>query len=237
MRTTLAAATAVLVLAGSGRAQMQDDQNRRPPVAYVGAGVEVASSVGEFADYVDNAFGLGVHVAYRPNDGPLAFRAGFMFAQYGSTTARYNLVGLVSVDVTTRNQIYGLMVGPEINVGRDAVQLYGHGGVGFSYFVTRSSVEGTDQNNSPFASTTNYDDITFAAEGGGGVRVRLSRTPVFLDLGVRYLFNGQVSYVTQNTINLTTTPPSVSAITSEANAVLFRLGVLIGLRGKASPSR
>ncbi len=235
MRVLLQAGAALALLAGPAVGQGPDEP-RRPPVFFLGGGFEVASSVGEFADYVNAGYGLGMHVEFRPRGGLLGFRAGGMFSQYGSTTARYNLVGLVDVDVTTRNQIIGMMLGPELHLGAGPLEVYGVGAIGFSYFVTRSSVEGTDQNNSPFASTTNYDDITFAAETGGGLRIRLSGNPVHLDLGARYLFNGQVSYVTQNTINLNTTPPTITAITSDANAIVFRLGVLIGLRGKRTPN-
>ncbi len=234
MNVLFATSAALVLIARAAIAQGANDEPRRPPVVFLGGGFEVASSVGEFADYVDAGYGLGFHLGFRPRRSPLGFRVGGMFSQYGSTTARYNLVGLVDVDVTTRNQIIGMMLGPELHLDAGPLQLYGQGGIGFSYFYTRSSVEGTDQNNSPFASTTNYDDFTFAAQGGGGVRIRLAGNPIFLDLGARYLNNGRVSYVTQNTINVSASPPTITAITSDANAVVVGIGVVIGLRGSPS---
>lgn len=214
-----------------------------PVQAWFGGGFEYAATVGTFSNYVDQGFGLGGSFVWRPAEGPIGLRIGAMFSQYGSTTRRYNLVGLVNVDVTTRNQIGGLSIGPQLHIGNGALQLYGHGGVGFSYFFTTSSVEGTDQNNSPFASTTNYDDGAFSLEGGGGLLIRLAqgRTPVLLDLGVRYMRNGSVSYVTENTINFNTNPPTVTAITSDANLVIYRLGIMVGLRpnrgGQSEPDK
>ena len=88
--------------------------------------------------------------------------------------------------------------------------------------------------NQPFASTTNYDDFTFASEGGGGVWVFLSRgrTPVALDLGVRYLNNGRVTYVTESgvSVDLANNRLNVDPIDSEANLIVYHLGVVIGLR-------
>jgi len=208
-----------------------------PPRAYVAANVQIAQASGIFSNYVQAGFGFGGHFLYRPDpEGVFGIRAGGMFVIYGSQTHRYPLVPGILVDVTTQNQIAGFTFGPQLTFGRGAVQAYGHGGIGFSYFATTSSVEGSGNVGQPFASTTNYDDFTFAGEGGGGVWVFLSRrrTPVALDLGVRYLQNGRVTYVTESgvTVDQTTNQLVVDPIDSEANLIVYHVGVVIGLRAR-----
>lgn len=228
MKRAAGIVAAVVIVAAPAQAQ-DDAPDRRPASAFVSAGLEIAQTRGTFHTYVEAGVGLGADFLWRPNEGPLGLRIGMMWSQYGSTTRRYNLVGLINVDVTTRNQIAGGMIGPQLTLGRGPLQIYGLGGAGFSYFFTRSSVEGSDQNNNPFASTTNYDDATFAWEAGGGLLIRVSRS-VAIDLSARYLSNGEVSYVTENSIDFNTNPPTVNAITSDANLIVYRLGAQIALR-------
>lgn len=232
-RVLVAAVAALAVVPGPARAQgPDDDEPLRPVVAWFGGGIEGAQTVGEFSNYVTGGFGGSLFFLIRPRQGPIALRLSGSYLQYGSTTRRYNLVGLVDVDVTTRNQIGGFALGPQLHFGNGPMQLYGHGDIGFSYFFTRSYVEGTDQSNQPFASTTNHDDITFAADGGAGLLIRLSsgRTPILLDLGMRFVNNGRAEYVTEDSIDDSTNPPTVYAISSEANYYVYRLGLSFGLR-------
>ena len=64
--------------------------------------------------------------------------------------------------------------------------------------LTTSAVEGNDQTNQRFANTTNHGDATFASECGGGILLRVTRCfPLLLDIGARYLKNGQVTYLTK----------------------------------------
>ena len=203
-----------------------------PPRAFVAMNFQVGQASGMFSNYVQAGFGFGGHFLYRPDpEGVFGIRAGGMFMIYGSQTHRYPLVPGIAVDVTTQNQIVGMTLGPQFTFGHGGVQAYGYGGIGFSYFATRSSVEGSG-NQSPFASTTNYDDFTFAGEGGGGLLINLSRgrVPIALDLGARYLNNGRVTYVTEGGISFNGTTPDVNPIDSEANLIVYHLGVVIGLR-------
>jgi hypothetical protein len=135
------------------------------------------------------------------------------------------------VDVTTDNQILQIALGPQLTIGEGALQAYGFGTVGGSFFSTTSGVEGTDQNNQQFASTTNHSDGTFSGEIGGGVLVRVNqRFPVFVDIGARYLKNGRVTYVTKERVTISGNQLLVNPVDSEANLVVYHLGVSIGLR-------
>jgi hypothetical protein len=156
---------------------------------------------------------------------------------YGSETRRVPLapsgpLALVNVDVTTSNVIVNLGIGPQLTATRGAIRPYVNGEIGFSYFGTSSSVEGT-HDVEPFASSTNFDDFTFALRGGGGLWILLSnrRTPVSLDLSAHYIRNGRVSYLREGSITFDTDgAPVYHPIESETNLWLVQAGVSIGLQ-------
>lgn len=201
------------------------------PVAYVGGSFVVAQPVRDFADYVAVGFGVGGHAVWKPvPGGPFGLRIDGDVLIYGSETRRYPLVPLVDVDVTTQNQIVGFQLGPELTFGR-AVQPYLFGEAGFSYFATTSSVEGTNSS-APFAETTNFDDFTWATVLGGGLRINLSdrQSRVMLDLGARYVINGQAQYLREGSIQINGTDVTITPIESETNFVLYHIGVSVGLR-------
>lgn len=207
------------------------------PHAWMGFNLQVGQASGIFSNYVSAGIGAGGYFLYRPDaEGVFGLRAGAMFMIYGSQTRRYPLLPGIAADVTTRNEIFGMTLGPQFTFGRGATKLYGYGGIGFSYFATRSSVEGSGNVGQPFAETTNYDDFTFASEGGGGLLINLSRggVPVALDLGARYLNNGRVTYVTESgvSVDLANNRLNVDPIDSEANLIVYHLGVVIGLRAR-----
>lgn len=203
-----------------------------PPSAYLGLSLQVGQARGQFADYVDYGGGGGAYLVVRPNRrGPFGVRLDLMYLNYGSQTHSYPLVPGIVVDVTTDNQIFQIALGPQLTIGQGALQAYGFGSVGGSFFTTTSGVEGTDQNNQSFASTTNHADATFSSEFGGGVLVRVSRgLPLLLDIGARYLKNGRVTYVTKERVTISGNQLLVNPVDSEANLIVFHLGVSIGLR-------
>jgi hypothetical protein len=203
-----------------------------PPSAYLGLSLQVGQARGQFADYVDYGGGGGAYLVYRPNRrGPFGVRLDLMYLNYGSQTHSYPLVPGIVVDVTTDNQIFQIALGPQLTIGQGALQAYGFGTFGGSFFSTTSGVEGSDQNNQQFASTTNHSDATFSSEFGGGVLVRLSRgPPVLLDIGARYLKNGRVTYVTKDGVTISGNQLLVNPVNSDANLIVYHLGVSIGAR-------
>jgi hypothetical protein len=222
-----------LALGVTSAAQAQGIRPIGGPNVHLGGGVLLAQAIGEFANYVDVGYGLGAHALWEPvADGPFGLRLDGTYLIYGSETRRYELLPLVDVDVTTENQIAGLQIGPQVSVGRGALRAYGYGQIGFSYFATTSSVEGSG-NAQPFAETTNFDDFTFASVAGGGVRIQLShgRTPVALDLGARYLYNGRARYLREGSIEIVGNDVTLTPIESQTNLILYQLGVSVGLGG------
>jgi hypothetical protein len=201
------------------------------PSAWVGAALILGQPTGQFADYVDFGFGGTGHARWSPDPtGIFGLRVDGSFLVYGSETRRYGLLPLIDVDVTTNNQIAGLQIGPQLTFGRSDVRVYGYGQLGFSYFSTTSSVEGSG-NIAPFANTTNFDDFTFATSGGGGILFQVShgRNPVALDLGVRYLYNGRARYLREGSIEITGNTVTYTPIESQTNLVLYQIGVSVGL--------
>jgi hypothetical protein len=210
------------------------------PRWFVGGSLNYASPQGDFGEQVDQGFGLAAHGMYKVDQaGWLGLRLDGGFIQYGSESYRVPLSGTIGgrimVDVNTSNQIAHLGVGPQLGVPTGAFRPYVGGTVGLSYFATTSSVKGDDSSET-FASDTNYDDLTLAFGGLGGVYIPLSRgaTPVSLDLGARYHRNGEVSYLKEGSItdNVDGTV-SFSPIHSEADILTFHIGVSIGISARA----
>jgi hypothetical protein len=217
----------------AGAQERQDGTPETPgaPRGYLGLSLQVGQARGQFADYVDYGGGVGGYLVVRPNrGGPFGVRLDLMYLNYGSQTHSYPLVPGVVVDVTTDNQIFQIALGPQLTIGQGALQAYGFGTVGGSFFSTTSGVEGTDQNNQQFASTTNHADATFSGEFGGGLLVRLKRgSPmILLDIGSRYLKNGQVTYVTKERVTISGNQLLVNPVHSDANLIVYHLGVAIG---------
>lgn len=234
-RTFTVVGLAVALLPWPVGAQVRFDGRAEPlspPGAYLGLSLQVGQAKGQFAAYVDYGGGLGGYLVVRPNRrGPFGVRLDLMYLNYGSQTHSYPLVPGVVVDVTTDNQIFQIALGPQLTLGQGALQAYGFGTFGGSFFSTTSGVEGSDQNNQQFASTTNHSDATFSSEFGGGVLVRVSRSqPVLLDIGARYLKNGRVTYVTKERVTIVGNQLLVNPVDSEANLLVYHLGVTIGVR-------
>jgi hypothetical protein len=230
------AALALVAVAGAAPLAGQE-RPREGPLGqtrfYADLGFDIGQAAGEFNRYVDAGFGLRLTGRWRPSpSGPLGLHASFSYLIYGSTVRRYPLVPGVDVRVRTNNDIAGFHLGPSFHVGGGALQLYASGSAGISYFSTRSSAEGTNDPFDSFASSTNFDDFTFATQGGGGllIRLRAGTTPLWLDLGVRYQNNGTVKYVTEDGLSTDGTTLFVSPIESQANLVVYHIGVSVGMR-------
>jgi opacity protein-like surface antigen len=229
-----------LALASPLRAQ-QTPATLTPPVVFVGGHGQYARTVGEFRDYVKHGGGLGAHLVWPVQPGSaFALRADGGFLIYGSETRRVCFGGgvgcRIELDLTTTNTIAHGHIGPQLMLQSGPVRPYANAGVGFAYFATTSQIEGTSSNQN-IASTTNFDDITFAWSTGGGLLVPLSsgRTPVMLDLGMRYHGNGEVEYLKEG--DITDNPDgsiTLNPTRSEANLLTFQLGVTVGIRRPAA---
>lgn len=203
--------------AGGGLREVHDIGN-------AGVNLVVAVPVGEFRQHVDVAGGLDVFGAFNLGGSGLALRLDGSYLIYGSD---HSLVAqpYYPVNITTTYSITSLGIGPQVTLGQGPVRLYGFGTVGFSYIWARSS--------DAFASGTDFDDWTGALQGGGGLllNLRSRRVPIAIDLGARYLSNGDAWYVSPGDV---VPQPNgdvvIYPVRSKANLVMFHAGVSIGLR-------
>jgi len=196
---------------------------------------------GEFAENVNIAGGFGGGLLWKVG-GPFALRADLGVMIYGSERRRVPLgggaLGLISVDVTTTNSIFGGSIGGQVGVPGPTIMPYAGGLIGFSVFATTSSVEGSNSTNEPFASSTNSSDGTFAKTAIAGLYIPVGRTGnVHLDLGVRHTWNGDnVRYLTRGDItedvngDVTITPRR-----TRADLLTVVLGLTFAPKGKRTP--
>lgn len=238
----LMAATAALVTRPL-LAQDDDDRYDRDyqdyglPRSYVGAEGTFAHPQGEFGNYISQGWGGGVHYLLRLDpDGWIGLRADASLVNYGHERQRVRFSDTVGdrilLDLTTDNNIALVGVGPQIGLPTGAFRPYANGFVGVSYIFTSSSVGGTASGES-FATTTNFDDASFAYGAGGGLYIPLSlrRNPVSLDLGVTYRHNGEAEYLRHGDIvdnpdgSITLFP-----VRSQTNLLTFHVGVSVGVR-------
>ncbi len=200
-RARLAAlgALTLAALAAPDGAPAQSSPNVSIPL-----GLHIGIPQGEFAENVAIAGGVGGAGIWGLGS-VLGLRADLGFLIYGSETRRVPLgggaLGLINVDVTTTNTIVGGGVGAQLGLPGGRLTPYLGGMIGFSAFTTTSSVEGSNSDNEPFASTTNSSDGVFAQTALAGLYVPLARGSVMLDLGVRHTWNGRkVRYLTEGDI-------------------------------------
>ena len=223
---------ALAVLAGAA----ESAEGQRRSAGSWGIGVIGADPVGELGAYFDAGGGLQFlgSLALDP-ESRIRLRGDFGFLIYGYEQQHFCWeapVGCrIEMDLNTTNNILFGGVGPEVVLASGAVEPYVNASLGFSYFVTTSSLEG-ESDMEDFASTTNYDDLVLAWRAGGGMRVHLggTRRPVFLDLGVERHQNGIAHFLTEGDI-VDHPDGSISFLENraEANMVVFRLGVSVGI--------
>jgi hypothetical protein len=73
--------------------------------------------------------------------------------------------------------------------------------------------------------------VTFAASGIGGLLIRLRRghRPIFLDLGARYIANGEAEYLREGSITIVNDQVIFQPIRSATNLVVYHVGVSFGI--------
>lgn len=203
------------------------------PRLHFGIGLQGMQAVGAFADSVDGGFGVGFHARYELDRQRIfALRADVGYNIYGSEEKRIAFPNAprVTLEQSTDNTILSYSVGPQLMWPSGAVRPYALGTIGGSYFATNTSLEGTNNDDQPFASSENFSDNAFSYGGGAGVLIpfRTRRTPVSLDIGARYVHNGTARYLKPGSIQDTDTGYIVTPIEGPANFVVYTLGITVG---------
>jgi hypothetical protein len=196
---------AALVAIGCAGLALPGAASAQSSVVSIPVGLHIGIPQGEFAENVAIAGGLGGGGVWGLGS-IFGLRADLGVMIYGSETRRVPLgggaLGLINVDVTTTNTIFGGGIGAQVGLPGRGLMPYLGGMIGFSAFTTQSSVEGSNSSDEPFASSTNSSDGVFSQSALAGVYVPLARGNVMLDLGVRHTWNGKkVRYLTEGDVS------------------------------------
>lgn len=162
----------------------------------------VSDPKGDFGKNTGNGYGIDLNAVIRLDKQAIAnLRFDGAFLSYASSTRRIPLAGsgsLVKLDLKTSSSIFTLVGGPQLLGPVGAFRPYVSALGGFSYFSTTTSVEGSDNTNNDFASSTNSSDASIAYGGSAGAYLRVYKTQtrdVRLEFGARYLRHDNAKYL------------------------------------------
>lgn len=189
-----------------------------------GGGFHAGVPTGDFDDAVDEGWGAAGHLVVLPHERPFGLRLEVAALVYGSrsfTIPDAGTGGYVGDTVRTDTWFGNMLAGPELRARNGTVRPYAHVLAGVGYFAT-SSERSAYYEMVPLDGTTNFDDATFAWAAGGGVEIALGRD-VSIDLGARYLANGTVDYLTEDSIGVADGP--LQPHRGEAHVVTFTVGI------------
>jgi hypothetical protein len=190
---------------------------------------------GDFGNNVGLGYGANAAYLYQlDRAGILSLRADLGFIDYGNESKRVPLSptigGRIQVKVSTRNYIVPVSIGPQLTWPTGSIRPYVNAGFGGQFFVTQSSVDGSNDSYSGL-STTNQHDQTHAWVAGGGVYVPIAarRVNVMLDAGVQYFTGGRAQYLRPGSIgDLPDSQIQINALESKTEMLVVRLGVRVG---------
>lgn len=199
------AATAALLLSAVIMQDLHAQDSPRPLWhGMVEVGVTAAQPTGEFKNQIRGGIGFtaGARVPLWAA-GRVAARVDMTALTYGHESRQLCMspgAGCrVEATESTTNDIFTLVMGPEVTLSDGRVQPYLNGFGGFSIYATQSGL-GSWGNSIPyfgFATTTNQNDAAFTWGGGGGVRFALpiQSRPIQLGIGARFQRSGDVDYL------------------------------------------
>jgi hypothetical protein len=199
--------------------------------------------LGDFAQNVRNGFGVdGMGSLGVDSRGIFSLRAQLGWLQYSRKTETFFVptgVGLVELESETKSGVLTFGVGPQLMAPTGNVRPYVAGTIGLSRFSTTTAINvPASQSNS--GSTEQLDQQTISSDnllsitGSVGVAFTLSifgNSGVLADLGARYVHNGLARYVSSDGVQYNGNgEPTITPTTSEANFIVYRLGVVIPIR-------
>ena len=194
----------------------------------VGGDLVISQPKGEFANNAPNGVGFDVTGMFRVDPrGFFNIRADLGGVQYGRETQRVNFpnTGRVSLDVETSNRIGFGAIGAQVQIPDGWFRPYANAALAATYFWTESSLSGIDAGDDSF-STTNYDDWSRAWVFGGGLMIPFGKSMGALNLGARYHYGGQATYLREG--DITDNPDGTITLNprrSKTDMVVWQLGV------------
>src|SRR5439155_16144871 len=220
LRTLLFGALLGVAVAGPATSRLGAQQEPRWGGPEVGLNLVLGLGRGRVHDFVKAAGGFGGYGTL-----PIALHGGLALRADLSVLFHDFATWSSFPTINTKSYITSLRAGPQLALSAGRVQAYGFWAGGFSYFATDAE---TDASCDCRVTTTLRDDLTWATDVGGGVRVALgaSKSSPALDLGVRALRNGEATYVTEG--GVTQNPDGSFTIRphrTEAHLLVIHLGV------------
>lgn len=227
----IAAAVAFSFFAAATALHAQlDSSSGVKPLPPSGGGIRAinAQPLGEFKRYVNSGWGFGGDFRWFPmGQEVFALRGDAMFLNYGRQTTRecFGTGCRVTVRITTQNNIFSGLAGPELQIPVGPIRPYVNAMAGWTVFWTQSSADGQNGGDDVFQ-TTNQQDNLFTWAAGGGVRFPIG-AKVKLDLNARRNYNGRARYLTRDSFgDGTITTPLVRE--SEVSMWTYAIGFSFG---------
>jgi hypothetical protein len=196
-------------------------------------GVERVVPVGTLGSYVGP--GVGVGAAIRVPLGGTAFALSFDadYLDAGPTTGTRRWGGPTSpysVTIATGTRVFAFGAGPEADVERGPLRVGIGLGAGVAQVTNTSAVSGL-YDLDPFARATAHSTVTWMLAAGADARVRVAgrRTPVRLELSLRWLGMGPTGTVREDHLLVGQISGAYLYPTpTETRFVVARAGVAIG---------
>ena len=194
-----------------------------------------ARPMGEFGNNIGLGYGANAAYLYQlDRAGILSLRADVGFVSYGHESKRVPLSptvgGRIQVKVSTNNFIVPVSIGPQLTWPDGSIRPYVNAGFGGQFFVTQSSIDGSNGDYTGL-STTNQHDQTHAWVLGGGVYVPVAarRVNLMLDAGVQYFTGGRAQYLRPGSIvDLPNSQIQINPLESDTHMLVVRLGIRVG---------
>ena len=195
--------------------------------------LEAGFPLGDFGSNADWGAGMGVGEVLFARVGWLGLRSEASFLIYGSEIGK-DPNPFVDVEQETTNWILAAGWGPQIYLGTGPIRPFAYGTVGFSAFVTTTSLSWIYED-LPIESTINHSDFGWQFHGGGGLSIEVEggKHPLYINLSASYRYNGWTSYLANGTDNLRRLPDGdwvADPIESDANLMSYSLGLRTGAR-------
>jgi hypothetical protein len=229
----IAALAALVLVPTLGRAQGR--------ITVGGAGI-YGQPIGEFSQNVRRAFGVdGFGTLGLDPQGIISLRAELGYQQYASKSEPFFAstgFGLVELESETKSGVLTMGIGPQLSAPAGPVRPYVAGTVGFARFATNTAINiPADRSQSGSKETLDEQNVSsdfilsLAASAGIAFQVPAFGRGLQIDVGARYHRNGKAQYVSsEGVVYNGTGTPTVTATESEADFVVYRIGIVVPIR-------
>src|SRR5262245_56926689 len=207
-RRLIPVAVAFVSVIAASRASAQTSPST-PSLVQFGIGGAAGIPAGDFAENVDSAGGVSMHVGFGVGESPVMIGTELTYLLYGSESRKVPFSAAIPdalIPVNTDNQMVLLHGVARAQPNRGRWRPYADVVFGFNYIFTQTSVDlernFADPLSDTVANTTNFSDFALSYGGGAGVMVQIgsgSRSPR-LDMSLRYLAGGEADYLRKGAI-------------------------------------